>query len=55
MPKQSRIQLLLAKIESSYGTLPDPAPAGTDAVLVRNLEVTPLEATMLERETVQPS
>lgn len=54
MPKQSRIQLLLAKIESSYGTLPDPAPAGTDAVLVRNLEVTPLEATMLERETVQP-
>jgi hypothetical protein len=54
MPKQSRIQLLLAKIESSYGTLPSPAPAGSDAILVRNLEATPLEAMMLERETVQP-
>jgi hypothetical protein len=52
MTKQSRIQLLLAKIETTYGT--NSTPAGTDAILVRNLEVTPLEAKMLERETVQP-
>lgn len=52
MPKQSRIQLLLAKIETTYGT--DSVPVGSDAVLVRNLEVTPLEAKMLERETIQP-
>jgi hypothetical protein len=52
MPKQSRIQLLLAKIETTYGT--NPTPAGSDAVLVRNLEITPLEAKMLDRETVQP-
>jgi hypothetical protein len=52
MPLKSRKRLLRAKIESSYGT--DPTPAGTDAVLVRSLEITPLNADVVERELVRP-
>ena len=44
-------RLLLAKIESSYGS--DPTAAGTDAVLVRNMEVTPLQADAVERELIR--
>lgn len=44
-------RLLLAKIESSYGT--NPTPAGTDAVLVRNMEITPLQADAVERELIR--
>ena len=47
---KSRKRLLRAKIESSYGT--DPTPAGTDAVLVRSLEITPLNADVVERELI---
>ncbi len=42
---------LLAKIESSYGS--DPSAAGTDAVLVRNMEITPLQADAVERELIR--
>lgn len=52
MPLRSRKRLLRAKIESSYGT--DPTPAGSDAVLVRSLEITPLNADVVERELVLP-
>ena len=52
MPLKSRKRLLRAKIESSYGT--DPTPAGTDAVLVRSLEITPLNADLVERELILP-
>lgn len=52
MPLLSRKRLILTKIESTYGT--DSSPAGTDAVLVRNLEVTPVEAETVSRELVRP-
>lgn len=48
----SRKRLLRAKIESVYGT--DPTPAGTDAVLVRSIEITPLNADVVERELIRP-
>jgi len=48
----SRKRLILAKIESTYGT--DATPAGTDAVLVRSLEVTPLESDVVSRDLIRP-
>ena len=54
MPYLTRRRVILAKIESSYGTLPSPAPAGTDAVLVRDLSITPLEADMVDRQLIRP-
>ena len=48
----SRKRLILAKIESTYGT--DSSPAGTDAVLVRNLEITPIEAETVSRDLIRP-
>ena len=48
----SRKRLILAKTETTYGT--DAAPAGTDAVLVRSLEVTPLEADIVSRDLIRP-
>ena len=49
----TRNRLLLAKAESTYGTVPSPAPAGTDAVLVSNLEVEPLRLELRDRELIQ--
>lgn len=49
----TRNRLLLAKSESSYGVVPNPAPAGTDAVLISNLEVEPLRLELKDRELVQ--
>lgn len=49
----TRNRLLLAKSESSYGVVPSPAPAGTDAVLISNLEVSPLQLELKDRELVQ--
>jgi len=46
----SRKRLLLAKIESTYGT--DPTPAATDAVLVSALEVQPLQLELKDRELI---
>jgi hypothetical protein len=46
----SRKRLLLAKIESVYGT--DPTPAATDAVLVSALEVQPLQLELKDRELI---
>lgn len=48
----SRKRLILAKTESTYGT--DSVPAGTDAVLVRSLDVTPLEADVVSRDLIRP-
>ena len=49
----TRRRLLLAKIETTYGT--DPVPtAATNAILVRNLDVKPLEATVVGRDLVRP-
>lgn len=52
MSLKTRKRLLRAKIEAVYGT--DPTPAGTDAVLVRSLEVTPLQSDVVERELIRP-
>ena len=38
----TRKKFLIAKIESTYGTDPTPV-AGTNAIQVTNLEVTPIE------------
>lgn len=47
----TRNRLLLAKAESTYGT--SSAPSGSDALLVSNLEVNPLELNRLDRELVR--
>jgi hypothetical protein len=52
MPLLSRKRLILAKTETTYGT--SAAPSGSDAVLVRNLEITPLEADVVTRDLVRP-
>jgi len=53
MPLLSRRQLLLAEAEVSYGVDPTPS-ASTNAILVRNIEVTPLEADTVNRELIRP-
>lgn len=52
MPLLSRKRLILAKAESTYGT--DSSPAGTDAVLVRNLDITPLSGELVGRDLIRP-
>jgi len=52
MAKLSRKRLILAKAESVYGT--DPTPDGTDAVLVRNLDITPISADVVSRDLIRP-
>ena len=45
-------RLLLAKIESSYGT--DPTPSGSaNAILVRSLEISPFQSDVVERELIR--
>jgi hypothetical protein len=53
MPLLSRRQLLLAEIETTYGTDPTPL-VGSNAILVRNIEVTPLESETVSRELIRP-
>lgn len=52
MPLLSRKRLILAKTEATYGT--SAAPAGTDAILVRNLDITPLESDVISRDLIRP-
>jgi hypothetical protein len=52
MPLLSRKRLLLAAAESTYGTAP--TFAQDDALLVSNLEISPLEVELLDRELVLP-
>lgn len=53
MPLLSRKRVILAKTETAYGT--DSVPTGAaNAILVRNLEVTPLEAEVVSRDLVRP-
>lgn len=52
MPLLSRKRLILSKIESPYGT--DSSPSGTDAILVRNLEISPIEADVVSRDLIRP-
>jgi hypothetical protein len=49
----TRKRLLLAKTETTYGT--DPTPTGAaNAILVRNLEITPLQSDVVSRDLVRP-
>lgn len=48
----TRNRLLLAKAEATYGT--SAAPDGSNALLVSNLEVQPLNVDLLDRELITP-
>jgi len=50
--KSTHRRLLLAAVEETYGTVP--TIAGTDALLVSNLDCQPLDANLLDRELVLP-
>jgi hypothetical protein len=53
MPLLARKRVLLARIETTYGTDPNPTGAA-DAILVRNMSVTPQEADLVDRDLVRP-
>ena len=48
----TRKRLILAETESTYGT--DPSPDGADAVLVRDLNITPQQSDVVNRDLVRP-
>lgn len=52
MPLLSRKRLIAVKIETTSGT--DAVPTGTDALLVRNLDITPLSGDVVSRDLVRP-
>lgn len=47
-----RKRLILIETESTYGT--DPTPDGADAVLVRDLSITPLQSDVVSRDLIRP-
>ncbi|MGA0100302.1 MAG: phage tail tube protein [Steroidobacteraceae bacterium] len=47
-----RKRLILIETESSYGT--DPTPTAADAVLVRDLNITPQQSDVVNRDVVRP-
>jgi len=47
-----RKRLILVETESTYGT--DPTPDGADAVLVRDLNITPQQSDTVSRELIRP-
>jgi hypothetical protein len=53
MPLLGRKRVILAKIETTYGT--DPTPTGAaNAILVRNATLTPQDADFVDRDLVRP-
>jgi len=52
MPLLTRKRLILAETESQYGT--DPSPGAADAVLVRDLSITPLQSDVVSRDLIRP-
>ena len=48
----TRKRLILLETESTYGT--DPTPDGADAVLVRDLNITPLQSDVVSRDLIRP-
>jgi len=48
----TRKRLIQVKKESTYGT--DSSPAGSDVLLVRNLEITPIESDVVSRDLIRP-
>ena len=52
MPLLTRKRLILLETESTYGT--DPTPDGADAILVRDLNITPLQSDVVSRNLIRP-
>lgn len=52
MPQLLRKRLILIKAETTYAT--DPTPSGTDAVLVRDLNIVPQQSDVVNRDVVRP-
>lgn len=52
MPLLTRKRLILLESEATYGT--DPTPTGADAILVRDLSITPLQSDTVGRDLVRP-
>ena len=52
MPLLARKRIIIAKIETTYGT--DSVPAGSNAILVSNLNMTPLDSDMASRDLIRP-
>lgn len=53
MPLLGRKKIVLAKIETTYGT--DPTPTGAaNAILVRNLNLTPQDGDFVDRNLIRP-
>lgn len=52
MGLQTNKRIVLAKLESVYGT--DPTPDGSDAMLVGNLNPNPLNAELVQRNLIRP-
>jgi hypothetical protein len=52
MPLLTRKRLILLETEGTYGT--DPTPDGADAILVRDLNITPLQSDVVSRQLVRP-
>jgi hypothetical protein len=48
----TRKRTLLAKIEGTYGT--DPSPGSSDAMLVKNLNFTPINSELVSRDLIRP-
>ena len=52
MPLLTRKRLIAAEIESIYGT--DPTPGAANAILVRDLNITPMQSDVVNRDLVRP-
>ena len=52
MPLAMRKRVILAKLETTYGT--DSAPAAADAIQCANLDISPLEGSQVERDFIRP-
>ncbi len=52
MPRFNRDMIILAEAETTYGTDPTPA-AATNAILVRNVSVTPIQANNVDRDLIR--
>jgi hypothetical protein len=52
MPQLLRKRLILIETETTYGT--DAAPTGADAVLVRDLNITPQQSDTVSRDLIRP-
>ena len=48
----SRRRILLAKIETTYGV--DSSPVAANAMLIRNMDITPLDSEIVSRDLVRP-